>query len=74
MKHFAGVLYLSVLEKYYVHGQIPQDRMWVIKVPAVVHVPPLVLSYDASAKSRNAQSLFASMTRSACVIQHTPLA
>ena len=49
-----NILYLSILEENYIDSQIPQNRMRIIKVPAVVHVPIFVLSYDASAKSRNA--------------------
>lgn len=45
--------YLSIFEENYVDSQISQDRMWIIKVPAVVHMAIFVLSYDASAKSRN---------------------
>lgn len=48
------ILYLSILVENYVDSQIPQNRMRIIKIPAVVHVPIFVLSYDASAKSRNA--------------------
>lgn len=46
--------YLSILEENYIDRQIPQNRMWIIKIPAVVHVTISVLSYDASAKSRDA--------------------
>lgn len=44
--------YLSILEENYVNSQIPQNRMWIIKIPAVEHVSIFVLSYDAGAKSR----------------------
>lgn len=54
VKCYECTLYLSILEENYVDGQIPQNRMWIIKVPAVVHVPIFVLSYDAGAKSRQA--------------------
>lgn len=50
------MLYLSILDEYYVHRQIPQNRVRVVKVPAVVHVPLLVLSDDARAESGNAHS------------------
>lgn len=53
-KCYKHILYLSILEENYVDSQIPQNRMWIIEVPTVVHVPIFVLSYDASAKSRNA--------------------
>lgn len=53
IKCFENILYLSIFEENYVDCQISQDRMWIIKVPAVVHMAIFVLSYDASAKSRN---------------------
>lgn len=46
-------LYLSILEENNIDSQIPQNRMWIVEVPAVVHVSIYILSYDASAKSRN---------------------
>lgn len=55
-KCYEHILYLAILEEHYVDSQIPQNRKGIIKVPAVVHVPICVLSYDASAKSRNAES------------------
>lgn len=45
------MMYLSILEEDCVKSQILQNRMRVIEVPAVVHVPLCVLSHDACAES-----------------------
>lgn len=44
--------YPAVLKENHVDGQIPQNGVWIIQVPAVVDVPVFVLSDDAGAKSR----------------------
>lgn len=44
--------YLSIPQENQVDGQIPQDGVWIVQVPAVEHVAVLVLSHNAGAESR----------------------
>lgn len=72
-KCYEHILYLSILEENYVDSQIPQNRMWIIEVPAVVHVPIFVLGYYAGAKSRNAKSVFCTHERTFTMTLHTKI-